>query len=259
MDRNKLTPIEILERVALITKDIDKGAALCGGMAAYALGVAAKTHVKPVFTEDVDIVIDTRLIHKLTKDKNEPNLAQRLTDSGYKPEINCLPIGNESPNEKWVYSDDSHYVEFLTDDPKNKTHKISGITAQGLSYFSLSINNTIKITLASGAGLPVVAPAAFIAHKVLTFPRRKKEAKKYKDLYYVCYVFASCGGHPEVSMAIRNLDMHPKWKETASSNLKKVLADISLYTKKMAQADETGWLSEALASTYLNELHDAFT
>ncbi len=259
MNREKLTPVEILEKVALIIQDIGKGAALCGGMAAYALGLESESHITPVFTEDVDIVVDTKSKKFPLFDAKDVNLAKRLIDAGYKPELNALPTSKALPNEKWVYSDNSHYVEFLTEDHRKMTHKISGITAQGLSYFSMRLDNTIRITLPSGAKLTIVAPAAFIMHKLLTFPLRKKEAKKYKDLYYVCYVLSNGGDKSATLQSICDLNIHPKWKDTARNNLKNVMDGIGLNAKRISQADDTGWLTEFLTTILLNEINTSLT
>jgi len=119
------------------------------------------------------------------------------------------------PSEKWIKDGFDQYIEFITHDHAKNNYEISGITAQGLTYFSMSLDNTVKIDLPSGKFIKVVSPVAFVAHKLLTYTRRLTNQKMIKDLYYVCYVANNVyDSRDDLVNELNTLDMHDKWRKT---------------------------------------------
>jgi hypothetical protein len=253
--------IDLLERVAEATAVHRDEIVLCGGMAAFLICRAAYAPVDAAMTEDVDLTVELRdWRQKTLKSSAVPTLADSLEKAGFSREIQSQPIGETQATEKWVQDGSSFYIEFLTEDPRQKLHRISGIQAQGLSYFSMSLENTFLYRLPSGKEIRVVSGSAFIMHKILTFNRRKTGFKKFKDLYYVAFVGTASFQSPEdLAENLRGLKIHPNWTKTAFTNLKTVSTNLSSWAPRIKDNDPTGALSEPKIVDFYNRLKSAYS
>lgn len=116
-------------------------------------------------------------------------------------------------------------IEFLTDsatrNDKNKNVVISGVSAQPLSYLTLSLETTMEFTTNSGERGFVVSPGAWMFHKGLTFPKRKSSTKVLKDLYGIWYVSSQLGSFSETAVSELHAlgRLHTKWYKTFQHNL----------------------------------------
>lgn len=207
----------------------------------------------PTYTEDVDIVIERRKFRQKIIQTSSDQLSQELKLYGYEPKFKSVPLdSSEVPPEKWQKPESEYYFEFLTEDSQKKNHRIAGVVAQGLSYFNLSLENRINVLLPSGNTLPVVSPAAFMTHKILTYKNRIEDSKKIKDLYYITYVAQFIFKEPKCGMqAISELKMPLKWWQRVNGNIQDVYANIDKLTKKIIQSDEYGAFNErAIKATW---------
>jgi len=243
---DKAAMINILEQVAAATARARDDLVLCGGMAAFAICKMADAEADVALTEDVDLAMERQRHRQKTKLAEPPLLGDDLKKSGFSCEYKSLPIGGGIPAEKWVKEGESFYIEFLTEDHNQNVHSISGISAQGLSYFSMSLANTFPYELPSGTSIRVVSPEAFAMHKILTFNRRRSDFKKYKDLYYVAIValtaYRSIG---QLAADMRALRVAQGWQRTAASNLRAIEKSLGDWTDKIMGNDPARFLTAA--------------
>ena len=152
-------------------------------------------------------------------------------------------------------------LEFLTDNStreRSATQKLSGVTAQKLSYMSLAYDNAIEFSFSDGPivyrGM-VVSPGAYIFHKGLIFPERRKRSKKYKDLYGMAYVCSQISWRsPLKSFQEVFLSSHPSWQRTFIKNLLEAQKEgKGLYTA-IARNDPSGLITPDLAQETLENL-----
>lgn len=75
----------------------------------------------------------------------------------------------------------------------------------------------------------VVSPGAWIFHKGLTFPRRRTDLKKCKDLYGIWYVATQLGDFSEKALDEFTLlaQQRPKWFRTHQQNLQNWIENAS--------------------------------
>lgn len=145
-----------------------------------------KKGIYPVGTKDIDSLIP-RKVPKASKE----DISTHLKKSGFVQSHKDL---EDPPTESYIKEIEGEEVEieFLTDNSarenKDKNIEISGIIAQPLTYLKLSISRTISFRTFNGLEGFVVSPEAWIFHKGLTFPKRKENSKKLKDLYGIWYV-----------------------------------------------------------------------
>jgi hypothetical protein len=252
--------IGILEKVAIATEPHRDDVVLCGGMAAFLICRQAEAQTDAAMTEDVDLTIERKASRQKTlKLSNTPTIAEGLKKVGFEREIKAFPIGDGKPAEKWVQDGDSFYIEFLTDDHRQQVHEISGIKAQGLSYFNMSLDNTFLYRLPSGRELRVVAASAFEMHKILTFVRRKSPGKKFKDLYYIAFVGGAVYGSPEeLAAELGALDITAAWTKTAATNLGLLAANLAAWAPRIKDNDPTGTLTEASIMEFFGRLAAAY-
>jgi hypothetical protein len=253
--------IDILEKVATATEPHRDDVVLCGGMAAFLICRAAEAQADAAMTEDVDLTIERQAHRQKTlKQASVPTIAEGLEKAGFEREVKAFPIGDGKPTEKWVQDGDSFYIEFLTDDHRQQVHDISGIKAQGLSYFTMSLDNTFLYRLPSGRELRVVAAPAYEMHKLLTFVKRKTDGKKFKDLYYVAFVGAAVYGSPEaLATALNALSVAPAWTKTAATNLGLVVANLATWALRIKDNDPTGTLTEGGITEFYKRLATAYS
>ena len=118
-------------------------------------------------------------------------------------------------------------MEFLTDRKSRRAGEqnviVAGVSAQPLAYVEMSREAPLRFSTSQGAALLVVAPAPWIFHKALTFPRRRSSEKKAKDLYGIWYVGSQLGEFSKAALEdLKELTKvkHPNWRLTAKKNLK---------------------------------------
>ncbi len=144
-------------------------------------------------------------------------------------------------------------VEFLTD-AKSRINanavviEKAGITAQPLSFIEMSLKEYISVKLPRNAIARIVSPEAWVYHKGLTFAKRTKVAKKYKDLYGIWFVLAHIQSK-SVSVMKNLHDLQnrypPSWKKTFESNLVDwIKAATPKDWRLLEQQDQLGRLSK---------------
>jgi len=183
----------------------------------------AKTNAEPVGTTDMDWLIPRKPARLAT---DQESISSILEKQGYKFRPKSLGIPPVSGYFKEVDNQEIE-VEFLTDDRARVSADtlnipIANVTAQTLSYLEMSLDSVVSAQLPSGVEFNVVSPEAWVYHKGLTFTRRVKKSKQYKDLYGIWFVLTQLA---ETSVAVKmNLkkiqEENPKnWKNDFSDNL----------------------------------------
>jgi len=239
---------ELLEKIAICVERSGEKLVLCGGLAAYLICKAANAQAEIVLTEDADLLIERRQKAERDFATSPVTVAKSLEEAGFTREIATIPIAETGglPSEHWKSKEFSEmYVEFLTEDHNKERHSISGITAQGLSYFSMSLEHTFKYTLPSGREIDVVAPDAFVMHKALTFPKRGFEQKKHKDLYYIAFVGKNAfPSIDQLRQDLERLDIVSAWRNTATKNLAMAGRNLGKWMTPILLNDVSGQLLE---------------
>ena len=242
----KKPEIAMLETLAEIAKDHTEDIVLCGGMAVFAHYYHKGALVSPVFTEDADLLLNRKVMSqgKLSPIDSKP-LSEILKAHGYEAVPTVHPIGNELHWEKWQNEDSEFHIEFLTDDHQKERHEISGVVAQGLSYFSMSLTNFSKVRLPSGTILKVASPEACILHKALTYNRRLRKEKKHKDLYYISYITLVLFEDIErMFNAVCSLRAHPKWISKGIANMANISDSLDQWIDLIIVQDSEGLLNK---------------
>jgi hypothetical protein len=157
----------------------------------------------PVITLDTDIVLPARLPAK------EPDIRQRLLESGFEEEL----LGDHQPpvtHYRLGGETSSFYAEFLTPligsvQKRNKkadsTIRVAGVTSQRLRYLEILLHSPWSITLDETKGFPVgrptvvriANPVSYIAHKLLIQSRRPPN-ERAKDILYIHDTIEVFGG-----------------------------------------------------------------
>lgn len=171
----------------------------------------------PVGTRDIDSLIP-RKVPKISK----KNISKHLQEAGFTLIFKDL---DQPATESYVkeISGLEVEIEFLTDSAtrtdKHKNVLIAGVVAQPLSYLTLSLQMTREFKTYLGESGLVVAPAAWMFHKGLTFTRRKNASKILKDLYRIWYVATQLGDFSEEAMVELLFlgSQHPKWFNPSST------------------------------------------
>jgi len=173
----------------------------------------------PIGTRDLDSLISRKIPEISNK-----NLHKYLLESGFEQYFKDLKIPAAESYMKKIEGSEIE-VEFLTDDAtrhnKGKNVKISGIVAQPLSYLEKSLSHSTEFKTFGGDTGRVVAPAAWVFHKGLTFPKRANKLKQFKDLYGIWYAMTqleelSKSTFIEVKSFSKTLS---KWHRTFATNL----------------------------------------
>ncbi len=199
-----------------------------------------KLEFLPVGTRDIDSLISRKV--PLVSEKT---IAKHLDEAAFTQVFRGMGI---PATEAYIKEIDGVEVEieFLTDAAarvgKDKNVIISGVVAQPLSYLSLSLQKTMAFRTYSEKEGRVVSPAAWIFHKGLTFTRRKKGSKVYKDLYGIWYVATQLGDFSEKALLEFSVlgQHHPKWVKTFQKNLQSWLKN----------ASPLDWLKLEMQDTY---------
>ena len=173
----------------------------------------------PVGTRDIDTLIPRKVPEISKKD-----ISKYLQEAGFTQVFKDL---DQPATESYVkeIGEMEVEIEFLTDSAtranKHKNVLVAGVVAQPLSYLTLSLQMTSEFTTYVGEFGRVVAPAAWIFHKGLTFTRRKNTSKIYKNLYGIWYVATQLGEFSEKAMLELFFlgSRHPKWFKTFQDNL----------------------------------------
>ncbi len=214
---------EVLDKLSDILGPYTGELVLGGGLALilyrYYLVSIGETHIHPAYTKDFDFIIERHLT--LSGD----DLHQRLTKASF---IQTTQSHETPPVESYIgtLSNNEIAVEFLTDRKKrldpDKNVLVAGVSAQPLSYIEMSRGEAIEIRTKNSKTFLVVAPAAWIFHKALTFTRRKSQDKRCKDLYGIWYASSQLGNvsHQANSNLINLMKKQPQsWSKDARKNL----------------------------------------
>jgi hypothetical protein len=174
-------------------------------------------------TRDVDLAIARHLPAR------GQNVDALLEAAGFDCEFRSL---DSPPVTVFVASrgdSDEVEVEFITTarGSVEEAVNVQGVTAQGLRYVELLLENVWAVPLADltdgelRGELRLPTPAAFIVHKGLTYRRRRDVLKREKDLYYAFYVLAA---FPDWRESIRSdlagiAMLRPKWIKRLRSDV----------------------------------------
>ncbi len=201
-----------------------------GGYAliAYRLYFADENSSIPTTTRDIDSILP----RKVSQNHSE-TLKKVLESAGFIQEFRDR---ESPPTECYLKEIDGEEIEleFITDKctrgEKDSNVVISGVVAQPLSYIEMSYENVLKFTTKSGVSGKCVDPAAWIFHKLLTFPKRRAGTSKfYKDLYGIWFVSNELG---EFSKRVRDdfnslTSRNASWFKTAKQNVAKFTSEAS--------------------------------
>ncbi len=254
----KDTELQELQEIALLLNEHNEDIVLCGGMGIKALSYHYKFDVGPTYTEDFDLLLERRKFKSkslLVPEKDR--ISDLLRSGGFKDESHSLPLDGGLNTEKWFRDDSEFYIEFLTEDKNKNVVEISGVHAQGLSYFSMSLDHHVAVKLPNGATLKVASPPAMICHKGLTFNARRQPSKKYKDLYYIAYLVDHYYAldYERVSTDLESLKIHSKWLTTFKKNMASLQEEI----KSDSDLIEKIKASDQQESVPLNTIIDVFS
>lgn len=142
---------------------------------------------RPLLTEDVDMAI-------ARSGARGKDLADLLEREGFEPVFKSLdtpPVVAYRGPRGGAQAE----VEFITVKRSGRdpvSVNVLGIQAQPLSYVDVLLANPLRLRIPGddlpsrrGLDVTVPAPAAFVFHKCLVFPRRRDRVKRGKDLYSV--------------------------------------------------------------------------
>lgn len=126
-----------------------------------------------------------------------------------------------------------------------------------LAILQLSLENKIEFSTKSGIVGKVVAPAAWMFHKGLTFPRRQSKLKIYKDLYGIWYVSTQLEEFSE--QAVDDLKLlskqSVKWFKTFQNNLQHWIQDaVPLDWINLESQEPNGKLKKLQFESVVNSL-----
>lgn len=206
----------------------------------------------PAATRDMDSLIPRSV------GKEKEALAKVLSASGYERQFKDI---NNPPTESYnkEIQGEEIELEFLTDnrtrDHKGDNVKISGVSAQPLSYLEMSLQNVREFKTRGNLEGRVVSPGAWAFHKALTFPRRGNLAKQKKDLYGFWFVLSCLGNlSEEAKQELRSLrKAHPSWAKTMSKNLLPIDAWSPEDWETLEAQDPSGLLTKQIFSKLLSE------
>lgn len=189
---------------------------------------------EPLRTKDIDIALPEKL------EVTGRTINEILKSAGFKVEFKSRDI---PPVITYIGDVEGREVEieFITD-LKGPGRDIAidiqrGLHVQALRFISILLEEPISVDIddfslddGSVLRIKIPNPGAFIFHKGLVFTRRKQEAKKAKDLYYIFDVLTS---GPELT-AVQILSSFKNYKNDISGwytrflkNLQKYFLDIN--------------------------------
>lgn len=229
-----------------------------GGYAliAYRLYFADENASIPAATRDIDSILP----RKISQEHSE-TLKEVLKTAGFTQEFK----DRESPPTEGYFKeieDEEIELEFLTDKrtrgDKDSNVVISGVVAQPLSYIEMSYENILDFTTKSGVSGKCVDPAAWIFHKLLTFPKRRSGTSKfYKDLYGVWFVANELGEFSKKSRkGFKSLaTSNNAWFKTAKQNVANFISGATPDDwNKLETQDSSGRLKKAVMFKTFSDL-----
>jgi hypothetical protein len=198
----------------------------------YLLGDKTKN---PVRTFDIDLMVDTSVAVK-----GDKNIDQLLKEAGLTAKFKSMDTPPIIHYEGNIEGCDIE-IEFLTDQKGSKPDVAievqKGLHAEALRYISIATDNTITVTIddfkykdiEQPFRVKVPTPQAYIFHKGLVFEKRREEAKRAKDLYYIFEVLINCYTIEEkiLSGLVELRDKYPAWFNRFRKNLSFYFADSS--------------------------------
>lgn len=177
-------------------------------------------------TQDLDIASFERL-SSTVDDEADPDLAQSLTELGYKP---VTRLERDKPTS-WRHASSVYDIDFLTpsfDDDLKPTRLASlNIWAQGLHFLDFLIKDPMPAVSIYMEGLLVQVPRPhrYAVHKLIISLKRQagSAVKARKDLQQaraIIWAMAEDRGH-EIKAAIAEADSRgEKWREALDQALK---------------------------------------
>ena len=170
-------------------------------------------------TQDLDIAAFERLTNTI-EDEADPDLAQSLTDLGYKPVTRL----ERSKASTWRHANSAYDIDFLTpsfDADQRLIHLDSlNVWAQGLHYLDFLIKNPMPAISIYMEGLlvQVPRPERYAVHKLIISQKRKAGSgvKARKDVQQArAIIWAMAEDRPyEIQIAVAEADaMGEKWRK----------------------------------------------
>ncbi len=197
----------------------------------YLLGDKTKN---PARTFDIDLMVKNTI-----PVRGDLSVDQVLTSAGLSTEFKSVDTPPIIHYEGVIENCDVE-IEFLTDQ-KGSTPDVvievqRGLHAEALRYLSVATDNTIAVTIDDFEDLKnsapfqvkVPSPSTYIFHKGLVFRRRKEEAKKAKDLYYIFEILFNWAEHEnQIFDGLAQLkNKYPAWFKKFEINIAEYFADL---------------------------------
>ncbi len=191
---------------------------VCGGwtLVLYRRWVLKDGGPLPMATMDLDLAVPAKVgVAGRTLD-------QLLLEAGFRENF----IGREGPAISYI-KEGAPEIEFLTprkgDRPAKAIEVQPGLRAEPLRFLEVVLENTRLVEIPeAGLEVRVPTPEAYVYQKGLSFPRRRSEAKKAKDL---AYLFELLKNFPALSSVLpqglcRLRENYPaRWFRTFKENL----------------------------------------
>jgi len=214
----------LITSLARILGEYSDDAVIGGGVALllyrrYLVSSGRSDYSEAATTDDIDMLVPREL------SPGTKTLGERLAQAGFRREERSLET---PPVESYLGSiaGEEIAIEFLTDrrarGSSDQNVNVAGVSAQPLSYIEMSRESPRTVTTTSGASVLVVAPASWMFHKALTFPRRRKNEKRTKDLYGIWYVGTQLGDFSRLELErLKELGAAKPgaWRAKAKKNL----------------------------------------
>ncbi len=223
---------------------------------------------EPLRTKDIDLVVPERL-RKKGRTVNE-----LLKEAGFKPVFKSMDTPPFISYQADITGIEVE-IEFLTDQRGRKESAVievqTGLHAQSLRYIYLLLKNTLLVEIDDFPlekdtllKVKVPTPGAFIFHKGLIFPRRTRNRKRAKDLYYIFDILANCPelGEQIIDALSKLKKIHISWFKRFLKNLKEYFPGITpkgvylIYTQRPEGAFPN--LDDAQFNQYVLEIFQRF-
>lgn len=174
---------------------------------------------KMVRTSDVDFACLAPLHIK------DDTMDRLLTGAGFR----CELYGSEKVPFCRYVKEHQLEIEFLTplkgDGARSVTELQKDLTAEPLRYLDILLAHNREVVVASHI-VRVPWLSAFVYQKGLSFPNRKSDLKRDKDLYYIFKIVQGVGIEPLINELKQILGSHPpKWSRTLMKNLQTAFSD----------------------------------
>ncbi len=234
---------ELLKELGELLGDFAEHIAIGGGVALLIYRHCLFSQIdssvpEPAATRDFDMIIP-RVLPITTE-----QLSTRLLEADFRHETKSLET---PPVESYVgtIAKVEIEIEFLTD-ARARTHKtenivVAGVSAQPLSYIEMSLAAPLSFAATDKINLRVVAPAPWMFHKALTFPRRRSREKRAKDLYGIWYTGAQLEGFSQAALqdlSSLTQEHSSKWRQRAKKNLSKWIENAASAEWELLEAQD---------------------